>query len=244
MVESLSAREPSRLRDLRAWLSRARALPAVLRSRATRRSDGQSGPRDERARRGESGARGARREGPVAQHRSVAAPRRARPGAPVPHARDRRFARPRPSINRPNRKERLVMSGVVDTVVKELAELGWQGFQAINRRVPETPSPQPDWAPRPLLKSHEKTKPPLGWPRSTDSLCPRCVIETRTAIINGERDLADLVDGHVGEIKAHDRRGRGAAQDPQDVPRARGLRGPPLDRSGVHAPRREALPRP
>lgn len=48
MVESLSAREPSRLRDLRAWLSRARALPEVLRSRATRRSDGQSGPRDER----------------------------------------------------------------------------------------------------------------------------------------------------------------------------------------------------
>jgi uncharacterized radical SAM superfamily Fe-S cluster-containing enzyme len=95
------------------------------------------------------------------------------------------------------------MGAVLDTVVKELAELGWHGFQAINRRVPETPSPQPEWAPGPLLKSHERTKPPLGWPRSTDSLCPRCVIETRSAIISGERDLADLVDGHIGEIKAH-----------------------------------------
>ncbi len=94
------------------------------------------------------------------------------------------------------------MGEVLDKVVKELADLGWQGFQAINRRVPETPSPKPDWAPRPLLKSRERTKPPLGWPRTTDSLCPRCVIETRTAIINGERDLADLVDGHTGEIKA------------------------------------------
>src|SRR6185312_10333126 len=43
---------------------------------------------------------------------------------------------------------------------------------------------------------------PLGWPRKTDSLCPRCVIDTRAAILRGERDLSELVDGHVGEIKA------------------------------------------
>src|SRR4029453_4157410 len=58
------------------------------------------------------------------------------------------------------------------------------------------------WAPGPLIKSRERTKPPLGWPRETDSLCPRCVVETRNSIINGERDLADLVQGHNGEIKA------------------------------------------
>jgi uncharacterized radical SAM superfamily Fe-S cluster-containing enzyme len=94
------------------------------------------------------------------------------------------------------------MSSAVEMVVKVLAEVGWRGFQAINRRVPESRSPSPDWAPGPLLKSRERSKPPLGWPRETDSLCPRCVIDTRNAILSGERDLADLVDGHVGEIKA------------------------------------------
>jgi uncharacterized radical SAM superfamily Fe-S cluster-containing enzyme len=94
------------------------------------------------------------------------------------------------------------MSNVVDSVMKELADLGWRGFQAINTRVTDSPSPSPEWAPAPLLKSYERSKPPLGWPRETDSLCPRCVIETRTAIIRGERDLSELVNGHVGEIKA------------------------------------------
>ncbi len=94
------------------------------------------------------------------------------------------------------------MSELIDVVMQELAQLGWQGFQAVNGRIPEAESPAPNWAPGPLLKSRQRTKPPLGWPRQTDSLCPRCVIETRTAILEGRRDLADLVDGHVGEIKA------------------------------------------
>ncbi len=93
-------------------------------------------------------------------------------------------------------------SDLLDAVTKELAQLGWAGFQAVNTRVPESPSPSPEWAPGPLLKSHERTKPQLGWPRETDSLCPRCVIDTRNAILRGERDLAELVDGHVGEVKA------------------------------------------
>ncbi len=94
------------------------------------------------------------------------------------------------------------MLEVLDAVVKQLANLGWGGLQAVNTRLPETASPSPEWAPGPLLKSHERTRPPLGWPRETDSLCPRCVVETRQSILRGERDLADLVDGHVGEIKA------------------------------------------
>ena len=94
------------------------------------------------------------------------------------------------------------MNDLLAAVVKELADWGWHGFQAVNTRLPESPSPQPDWAPGPLLKTRERTNPPLGWPRETDSLCPRCVIETRNAILRGERDLAELVYGHVGEIKA------------------------------------------
>ena len=37
----------------------------------------------------------------------------------------------------------------------------------------------PNWAPGPMLKSWEKSKPVLGWPRTTDSLCPTCVREVR-----------------------------------------------------------------
>src|ERR1700677_901552 len=94
------------------------------------------------------------------------------------------------------------MNDLVSAVMRELADLGWRGFQAVNTRVPESPLPSPDWAPGPLPKSHERTKPPLGWPRETDSLCPTCVIDTRNAILRGERDVKELVTGHIGEIKA------------------------------------------
>ncbi|HEY3822270.1 MAG TPA: radical SAM protein [Polyangiaceae bacterium] len=94
------------------------------------------------------------------------------------------------------------MSELVDSVLSILADAGWRSFQTVNGRIPENASPHPEWAPGPLLKKRERTKPPLGWPRETDSLCPRCVVETRKAILAGERDLAELVDGHVGEIRA------------------------------------------
>jgi uncharacterized radical SAM superfamily Fe-S cluster-containing enzyme len=55
---------------------------------------------------------------------------------------------------------------------------------------------------KPLLKSWQKTKPTLGWPRTTDSLCPNCVIEARESIINGTQDVSMLLDEKVGEIKA------------------------------------------
>jgi len=49
-------------------------------------------------------------------------------------------------------------------------------FERLNGVSPN-PSPTPKWSDKPLLKSWEKSKPPLGWPRSTDSLCPKCVPE-------------------------------------------------------------------
>jgi 7,8-dihydro-6-hydroxymethylpterin dimethyltransferase len=82
------------------------------------------------------------------------------------------------------------------------ARILWPAFQAINRRV-DTDSFQPAWAPAPLLKRGERTKPPLGWPRTTDSLCPTCVRDARARILSGEQAIESLVDGHVGEIKAH-----------------------------------------
>jgi 7,8-dihydro-6-hydroxymethylpterin dimethyltransferase len=67
----------------------------------------------------------------------------------------------------------------------------------------EKPSFTPKWSDKPLQKSHEKTKPPLGWPRTTDSLCPQCVIDARKKIISGEVDYQTLVKQRVGEIKAN-----------------------------------------
>lgn len=60
----------------------------------------------------------------------------------------------------------------------------------------------PKWAPAPLAKKRERSKPPLGWPRTTDSLCPRCVKEARNAVVNDQMDLSTFMHEHPGEIKA------------------------------------------
>jgi tetraether lipid synthase len=60
----------------------------------------------------------------------------------------------------------------------------------------------PKWSEKPLLKSWQKSKPTLGWPRKTDSLCPSCVREARAKILSGEQDYRTLINEHVGEIKA------------------------------------------
>ena len=60
----------------------------------------------------------------------------------------------------------------------------------------------PKWSDKPLLKSYQKTKPPLGWPRQTDSLCPECVKEARAKIINGDESWQSLLTEKTGEVKA------------------------------------------
>ena len=54
-----------------------------------------------------------------------------------------------------------------------------------------------------MLKSYERSAPTLGFPRVTDSLCPKCVPEVRNSIIRGERDISTMVHENPGEIKAH-----------------------------------------
>ncbi len=61
----------------------------------------------------------------------------------------------------------------------------------------------PKWSDKPLLKSWQKTKPQLGWPRQTDSLCPECVKEARTKIINGDENWQSLLTEKTGEVKAN-----------------------------------------
>src|SRR6266702_2381395 len=75
------------------------------------------------------------------------------------------------------------------------------GFQFCNKYKPN-PSFTPKWSDKPLLKSWQKTKPPLGWPRETDSLCPGCVKEAREQILDGKTPLEVLYTDKPGEIKA------------------------------------------
>src|SRR5438876_10769613 len=77
----------------------------------------------------------------------------------------------------------------------------WVVFNNLNK-IRQNPSITPKWSDKPLLKSYEKTKPPLGWPRETDSLCPTCTREARQAILDGKKDVSVLLNEKVGEIKA------------------------------------------
>src|SRR5215207_3685669 len=86
--------------------------------------------------------------------------------------------------------------------VSKLADLGWKAFQAVNKALPEGQSIKPEWAAEPLLKSYERTAPPLGFPRETDSLCPTCVKQVREGVISGDIPLEILMNSHPGEIKA------------------------------------------
>ncbi|MCA1590867.1 MAG: radical SAM protein [Acidobacteria bacterium] len=86
--------------------------------------------------------------------------------------------------------------------ISKAADLGWKAFQAVNRVLPEGQAIQPAWAAEPLLKSYERTAPPLGFPRETDSLCPKCVKSVREGVISGNIPIEILKDSHPGEIKA------------------------------------------
>ncbi|HWB15231.1 MAG TPA: hypothetical protein VG538_02395, partial [Vicinamibacterales bacterium] len=82
-----------------------------------------------------------------------------------------------------------------------VAKGSWAVFDTLNSIRPNA-SITPQWSEKPLLKSWQKVKPPLGWPRETDSLCPKCVREARQEILDGKRDYKVLLTEKIGEIKA------------------------------------------
>src|SRR5215467_11547690 len=88
-----------------------------------------------------------------------------------------------------------------EKVLTYAAKGAWAVFDRVNRIKP-APAFTPKWSDKPLLKSWEKTKPPLGWPRATDSLCPKCVPEIRQQIVDGKLPHEILLNEKVGEIKA------------------------------------------
>ncbi|HZT38085.1 MAG TPA: radical SAM protein [Bryobacteraceae bacterium] len=89
----------------------------------------------------------------------------------------------------------------VERVVSYAANAAWFVFDKVNS-IHRNPSFTPKWSDKPLLKSWEKVKPPLGWPRETDSLCPKCIPEIRQQILDGKVPVEILRTEKVGEIKA------------------------------------------
>ncbi len=90
---------------------------------------------------------------------------------------------------------------MVEKGLSVVAGKAFNGIQKFNQFRPNA-SFTPNWSEKPMLKSWQKSKPVLGWPRTTDSLCPKCVIEARNQIINGEKDYRMLINEQVGEVKA------------------------------------------
>jgi len=99
----------------------------------------------------------------------------------------------------PNLRTRILKK--VDRAVCVTAGVAFDTIHFFNRYRP-APAFTPKWSDKPMLKSYQKTKPTLGWPRETDSLCPECVKEARERIINGAQDWRTLLNEKVGEIKA------------------------------------------
>ena len=97
--------------------------------------------------------------------------------------------------------------------------------------------------PAPLLKSRERTSPQLGWPRTTDSLCPTCVRETRDAHPVGR--TADRVARQRARRRdqgAHPR-ARRQGHHREDLPAPRHVHRHAGDQPGVPAPHRIAVSR-
>jgi uncharacterized radical SAM superfamily Fe-S cluster-containing enzyme len=90
----------------------------------------------------------------------------------------------------------------VEKAVTTVAGAAWYVFDKANQ-INQNASFKPAWSDKPLLKSYEKQKPTLGWPRQTDSLCPKCVPEIRQQIVDGKLPHEILLNEKVGEIKAN-----------------------------------------
>ena len=88
------------------------------------------------------------------------------------------------------------------SIKRAAANAAWHAERKISQLLPTGRRNIPAWATGPLLRSHERTSPPLGVPRVTKSLCPRCNAEIVKAVLDGEATVADFSD-RPGIIEAH-----------------------------------------
>src|SRR5690349_14634206 len=72
------------------------------------------------------------------------------------------------------------------------ANIAWSASRMLAHRFADRSRPAPAWAPGPLPKSHQRTAPPLGLPRRTQSLCPQCNREAVGAVLAGRRTVEEF----------------------------------------------------
>src|ERR1700693_2686115 len=89
----------------------------------------------------------------------------------------------------------------VEKAVTLAAGGAWFVFDKLNQ-INQNPSFKPNWSDKPMWMWEKKRTPTPGWPRSTDSLCPKCVPEIRQQIVDGKLPHEILLNEKVGEIKA------------------------------------------
>src|ERR1700761_548285 len=82
----------------------------------------------------------------------------------------------------------------------KIAGIAWNVAQLINHSLPEGQLPTPVWSSAPLKKKRERVSPPLG-PRTTQSVCPKCLLEVRDGVLDGAMNAVDLTD-RPGVIQA------------------------------------------
>ena len=90
----------------------------------------------------------------------------------------------------------------LEKVVTTSAETAWGAMRIVRGLLPEAEPFSPKWSDKPIQSRKKRAKPTLGWPRTTDSLCPTCVKEARAEILRGDADWARLIHDKPGEIKA------------------------------------------
>jgi 7,8-dihydro-6-hydroxymethylpterin dimethyltransferase len=105
-------------------------------------------------------------------------------------------------LSEENHGSQSLLNRVKASFLTHAADLAWKIVQAVNTKLPEGELPQPEWAPGKIAKSRERSIPPLGFPRETDSLCPRCIPEIRQKVVQGEMDVHKLLESNPGQIKA------------------------------------------
>jgi 7,8-dihydro-6-hydroxymethylpterin dimethyltransferase len=99
------------------------------------------------------------------------------------------------------RSFRMTVWKSIDSVACLTARVLFGLIQFFNKYRP-APAFKPKWSDVPLLKSWEKSQISLGWPRQTTSLCPKCTLEAREKILNGEADPSLFSKQRAGEIPA------------------------------------------
>ncbi len=97
----------------------------------------------------------------------------------------------------------LQFNDIKSKTIRAAANTGWKLFQSVNKILPEGKTDHPNWAPGPIMKSYQREFPKLGFPRETDSLCPKCILEVKNEVVNGRITLQELINGKYAEIKAN-----------------------------------------